>query len=109
MTTRRQSITILGGAVGAAWPVIARGQHTIPIVGFLRTTNAGGSGHLIAAVRKGLNESALVENRDVVILERYADGDHDRLIAVAAELISQRPAVIVANTEAAKAAKSVTD
>src|SRR4051794_3658552 len=105
---RRECIKLLGGAA-AFWSVGAWAQHTIPALGFLRSTNAAGSSHLVAAVRRGLNESALVENRDVVILERYADRDHGRLAALAAELISQHVAVIVANTEAAKVAKAATD
>jgi putative ABC transport system substrate-binding protein len=80
----------------------------MPVVGFLRSTTATGSGHLVAAFRQGLNEAGFVENQNVAIEYRWADDQRDRLPALVAELLRQRVAVIVANAAGAQAAKAAT-
>jgi putative tryptophan/tyrosine transport system substrate-binding protein len=91
-------ITLLGGAA-AAWPLAARAQQqpALPLVGFLRSTTAAGSEHLVAAFRRGLNEAGFVEGQNVTVEYRFADDQDDRIPAMAAELVRRQVAVIVAN------------
>jgi putative tryptophan/tyrosine transport system substrate-binding protein len=82
----------------------------MPVIGFLRDATADGSGHFVAALRKGLSEAGFVDGRNVVIDYAWTDGHTDRLPALAADLVRRRVSVIVASainaTVAAKAATS---
>jgi len=107
---RREFITLLGGAA-ATWPLAARAQQqpAMPVVGFLRGSRAAGSEHLIAALREGLRETGHVEGQSVAIEYRWADGDRERLPALAAELVRLQVAVLVASaSNSASAAKDAT-
>jgi len=94
---RRELIGLLGGAAAAplAWTQHARAQAS-PVVGFLTTGSSGTVGHWLAAFRKGLGEGGFVEGRNLAVEYRFADGQFDRLPALAAELVQRRVAVIVA-------------
>ena len=103
---RRKFITLLSGA--AAWPLAAQAQQpAIPIVGFLRTTSAQDSGHLLAALRQGLRESGYTADK-VTIESRWADGRPEQLPKLAAELVALNVAAIVGSIEGARAAKEAT-
>jgi ABC-type uncharacterized transport system substrate-binding protein len=106
MSSRRQFITLIGGA--AAWPVAARAQQEpgVPLVGLLRNTPSASFEHIVAALRRGLSEAGFVDARNVAIEQRWAEGDDDKLPALLADLVGRRVAVIVANTAGALAAKA---
>jgi putative ABC transport system substrate-binding protein len=83
-------------------------QSAMPAVGLLRTTPATPFAHLVAALRQGLNDEGLVEGRNVTLEQRWADNQLDRLPSLAADLIRRKVGVIVANADAAEAARAAT-
>jgi putative ABC transport system substrate-binding protein len=98
---RRDFITLLGGA--AAWPLAARAQQAaVPVVGYIRSgSRVSDPPRLEAAFRSGLANMGFEEGRNVVLDYRLAEGQNDRLPAMAADLVRRQVAVIYAGDNAA--------
>jgi ABC-type uncharacterized transport system substrate-binding protein len=105
---RREFIKVVGGLVG--WPLVASAQPGTPTIGYLGSGSSELSASAVRAFREGLGEMGYVEGRNVTIEYRWADGENDRLPALAADLVRRQVSVIAApgSTPAAIAAKAAT-
>jgi putative tryptophan/tyrosine transport system substrate-binding protein len=96
MMRRRQVISLLGGA--AAWPLAARAQQSIPVIGFLTARGPGDVPRLMAAFHSGLKSAGFVEGQNVAIEYRFAESRNERFPALAADLVQRQVTVIAAVT-----------
>jgi putative ABC transport system substrate-binding protein len=108
---RREFLGVIGGAAAVAWPLAARPQQpSMPVIGYLSARSREDTSHLITAFLRGLTENGYSEGQNVAVEYRFADGQYDRLPAMAAELV-QRPVAVITTTggePAALAAKAAT-
>jgi putative ABC transport system substrate-binding protein len=104
---RREFIALLGGS--AAWPLAARAQQPIRVIGYLNPRSKAADAPFTAGFHRGLNETGFVEGQNVAIEYRWADNQLDRLPALAGDLVRHPVAAIVAiSPPAALAAKAAT-
>jgi putative tryptophan/tyrosine transport system substrate-binding protein len=106
---RRDFITLLGGAA-VSWPLDARGQQPVPVVGLVGGGGGDISTRYVTAFRKGLNETGIIEGQNATVEYHWLEGQYDRLPSLMADLARRRVAVIATpgSNPASIAAKSVT-
>jgi putative ABC transport system substrate-binding protein len=105
---RRDFIKVIASSA-AAWPLAARAQQkAIPIVGFINSASPKPYAPNVEGFLQGLKDAGYIEGRNVSIEYRWAEGQYDRLPAMAAELVRRDVTVIVANTPAAPIVKAAT-
>ena len=94
MSSRREFITLLGGAAVAACPVAAKAQQ--PVIGFLHSGSPASYAPSVAGFLQALSETGYVEGRNVTVEYRWAEDRYDRLPALAADLVQRKVAAIAA-------------
>ena len=105
---RRQFVALIGGA--AAWPLAARAEQPVPVVGFVHPGSPDANERNMAAFRAGLNKAGYVEGQNITVEYHWLQGQYDRLPALMADLIHRRMALIAipGSAPAALAAKAAT-
>ena len=95
MKRRREFMTLLVGAA-AGWPVAARAQQPMPVIGFLLLTPPDGQTDRLRAFRQGLKDAGYVEGENVTIVYRWAENQINLVPELAAEFVRRQVAVIIA-------------
>src|SRR6516165_8116325 len=107
MMKRREFITLLGAA--AAWPLAARAQQAMPLIGLMGSGSAAAQSHLTAAFLQRLRELGWTEGRNLRIEYRWGEGRNERFAEIAAEFVRLKVDLILThNTPPTLAAKQAT-
>jgi len=105
---RREFITLLGGAT-VAWPIAARAQQPMPVIGVMSPLSVATAARNLAGLRTGLRDLGYIEGRNIKIASRFADGMAERFPALVVDLVALKPAaILVGSTSAILAARKVT-
>ncbi len=105
---RREFVLLLAGAMTTA-PVLRAQQKVMPVIGYLSSVSPGpNTAPYVAAFRQGLGETGWVEGQNVAIEYRWAEGQYDRLPALAADLVARKVDVIATSGAGVLAAKNAT-
>jgi putative tryptophan/tyrosine transport system substrate-binding protein len=109
MSSRREFITLLGGAA-TAWPLAARAQQpAMPVIGVMSPLSVATAARNLAGLRTGLRDLGYIEGRNIKIASRFADGMAERFPALVVDLVALKPAaILVGSTSAILAARKVT-
>jgi putative ABC transport system substrate-binding protein len=108
---RRREFIGLFGSAAAAWPLASHAQQPVtPVIGFLHLTSLELTRENLASFRRGLGEIGYIEDRNVAIEYRWAQGRNAELPTLAADLVRRHVSVIVVleSTQGALAAKAAT-
>jgi putative ABC transport system substrate-binding protein len=108
---RRREFLRLVGSTATTWPLAARAQQTaMPVIGFLHLTSLETNREKLADFRRGLEETGYIENKNVMIEYRWAQGRNDQIPMLMAELVRRQVSVLVVleSTNSALAAKAAT-
>ena len=110
MTMRRREFITLVGSIVAAWPLAARAQQAMPVVGYLNTRGPDDAAHLATGFRRGLRDAGFIDGQNVRIEYRWGRGQFDTLKALAEELCRIPVSVLAATggEPAVLAAKAAT-
>ena len=109
MIGRRKFMALAGGAA-VSWPLAARAQQpAMPVVGFLGALSSDAMADQLRAFRQGLKDTGYLEGENVAIDYRWAEGQFERLPALAIELVRRRPTLIATSSSGAFAAKAATE
>jgi putative ABC transport system substrate-binding protein len=103
---RRELMILLGGAMAAR--AVGAQEKTMPVIGYLSSYSP--LNPFVAAFRQGLSEAGYVEGQNVAIEYRWAEGNYERLPALAADLVGRKVDVIAASggDRSSRAAKNAT-
>ncbi len=109
-TMKRREFMALLGSAAVAWPLSARAQQPMALVGFLSSRSPAESAGVVAAFQQGLRETGFIEAQNLAVAFRWAEGHYDRLPALAAELVALPVALLFSagGPPAALAAKAAT-